>query len=195
MTAPPTLPVSPASTSPDDPPALAELFVAFAKISLAGFGGVLAWSRRMLVQEKKWMTADAFNELLALCQFLPGPNVVNLSAVFGARVRGLSGALVCFAGLMAPPVVLMMLAGALYTRYGALPQISGALAGLAAAAAGLLIATAVQMAQPLLRRRFGPEPVFAVFVFLAIGVFRLPLIPVLAVLIPASVALAWWVRR
>src|SRR5580704_12133575 len=69
-------------------PSIAELFRAFAGVSLSSFGGVLAWSRRMLVEDKRWMTAAEFNDVLALCQFLPGPNIVNVCAVFGGRVRG-----------------------------------------------------------------------------------------------------------
>ena len=68
------------------------LFLAFAKMSLAGFGGVLAFSRRIMVEERGWMTADEFNETFALCHFLPGPNIVNLSVVFGSRFRGMAGA-------------------------------------------------------------------------------------------------------
>src|SRR6266702_4513945 len=81
-------------------PTLEQLVVAFAIISLCGFGGVLAWSRRMLVEQRKWMTAEEFNHAYALCQFLPGPNVVNLSVVFGRRIRGAPGSLVALAGLI-----------------------------------------------------------------------------------------------
>src|SRR6187399_1952943 len=63
---PPSLPSPPA-------PTLLELGVAFAVIALCGFGGVLAWSRRMLVEERRWMTPEEFNDAYALCQFLPGP--------------------------------------------------------------------------------------------------------------------------
>ena len=73
----------PAATEAPDllksPPSLIELFVAFAKMSLAGFGGVLVWARRGIVDQHKWMTADEFNETFALCHFLPGPNIVNLT--------------------------------------------------------------------------------------------------------------------
>src|SRR5437879_3524964 len=64
------------------PPGLLELFLAFAKMSLAGFGGVLYWARRGIVDQHRWMTADEFNATYALCHFLPGPNIVNLSMVF-----------------------------------------------------------------------------------------------------------------
>src|SRR3954452_2613980 len=100
--------------SPPDQPGLAELFVAFAKMSLAGFGGVLVWARRGIVDQHRWMTAEEFNETFALCHFLPGPNIVNLSVVFGARFGGIAGSLAAFAGLLAPPVVLTTILAALY---------------------------------------------------------------------------------
>src|SRR6266853_3810741 len=117
---PPDSPTA-ASPAPDlptpTPPGLIALFVAFAKISLAGFGGVLVWARRAVVDQHRWMTADEFNETYALCHFLPGPNVVNLSLVFGSRFRGLAGGIAAFAGLLLPPMALMTILGALYARY------------------------------------------------------------------------------
>jgi chromate transporter len=89
----------------------------------------------------------------------------------------------------------MMVVGVLYGRYGALPELRGTLAGLSAAAAGLFVATAAQMTEPLVRQRPGPEHLVAALAFVAIGLLRLPLIPVLAVLLPLSIGLAWWVRR
>jgi len=88
---PAAIPAPEVSTSP--PPSLIALFIAFAKMSLAGFGGVLVWARRGIVEQHKWMTADEFNETFALCHFLPGPNIVNLTFVFGSRLRGLAGGL------------------------------------------------------------------------------------------------------
>jgi chromate transporter len=184
----------PAVAAPERP-SLLELTLAFAKVSLAGFGGILPWWRRMLVEERRWMTAEEFNKLFAMCQFLPGPNVVNMAAVFGLRLHGVVGSVSAVLALSAPPVALMIIAGILYARYGGAPGISGALAGLAAGVAGLMIATAIRMAEPLVRRRVGPEPLVAIAAFVAIGLLRLPLVPVLAVLAPVSIALAWWVRR
>jgi chromate transporter len=62
-----------------------DLFLGFAKIADFGFGGVLAWSRRVIVRERAWMSAEEFNEQLALCQVLPGPNIVNFTIMFGSR--------------------------------------------------------------------------------------------------------------
>src|SRR4051812_50080988 len=90
---------------PPHPPSLAELFVAFAKMSLAGFGGVLVWARRGIVEQHRWMTADEFNETFALCHFLPGPNIVNLSVVFGSRFGGIAGGVGPLPRFVRPPEV------------------------------------------------------------------------------------------
>src|SRR3954466_12927535 len=121
-------------------PTLLELCAAFALIALCGFGGVLAWSRRMLVEERRWMTQEEFNDAYALCQFLPGPNIVNLSVVFGSKVRGPAGAAIALIGLLGPPFLVVTLVGILYARYGELEVFRRALTGLSAAAAGLIIA-------------------------------------------------------
>src|SRR3569833_3163819 len=96
------------------PPSLLELFLAFAKMSLAGFGGVLVWARRGIVDQHRWMTAEEFNETFALCHFLPGPNIVYLSVVFGARVGGIAGGVAAFAGLIGPPMAIATILAALY---------------------------------------------------------------------------------
>src|SRR5277367_5463592 len=129
-----------AATAPDlskSPPTLIELFVAFAKMSLAGFGGVLVWARRAIVDQHKWMTAEEFNETFALCHFLPGPNIVNLSVVFGSRFRGPVGGVAAFLGLVGPPMVLVTILGALYMRYGEVEALRRVLAGVSCGAVGL----------------------------------------------------------
>src|SRR5436190_15575518 len=100
------------------PPALTDLFLGFAKCSLSGFGGVLPFARRMVVEERRWMTPQEFNEAFALAHFLPGPNIVNFSVVFGSRLRGRIGAVVAFTGLMGPPVLIVTALGILYSFYG-----------------------------------------------------------------------------
>src|ERR1700709_37559 len=139
-------------------PTLLELCAAFAIIALCGFGGVLAWSRRMLVEERKWMTAEEFNDAYALCQFLPGPNVVNLSVVFGRRIRGLLAAAGAAAGLLGPPFVIVSVIGFVYARFGEIAALQRMLIGVAAAAVGLVLGTCAKMALPLLRDRFGIAP-------------------------------------
>src|SRR5262245_3888320 len=181
---------SPSASSPT----LLELFVAFALIALCGFGGVLAWSRRMLVEERKWMTAEEFDDAYALCQFLPGPNVVNLSVVFGRRIRGTVGAAVALIGLLGPPFVIVTLIGLVYARFGEVAALQRMLIGVAAAAAGLVLGTCAKMARPLLRDRLGIAPLIALATFASVGVMRWPLAGALAVLVPLSIALTWMRR-
>src|ERR1700688_4414101 len=108
-TEPPAATAPPSSTPPQPVrPNLAALFIAFATISLSGFGGVLAWSRRMMVEERKWLTPEQFNETYALCSFLPGGNITNFSVIFGSRLRGPLGSLAAIAGLMGPPMLLII---------------------------------------------------------------------------------------
>src|ERR1700739_3033362 len=114
-------------TSP--PPGLIALFAAFAKMSLAGFGGVLVWARRGIVEQHRWMTADEFNETYALCHFLPRPNIVHLSAVFGSLCRGVPGGVAAFAGLLGPPMILVTILASLYALFGEIEALRRILAG------------------------------------------------------------------
>src|SRR6202790_1719205 len=177
------------------PPSLIALFVAFAKMSLAGFGGVLVWARRGIVDQHRWMTADEFNETFALCHFLPGPNIVNLSVVFGSRFRGIAGGVAAFAGLVGPPVVVVTILAALYARFGEVEALRRILSGVSCAAVGLLIAVVFRMMMPLIRKRDWVGLVVLAAVFVAIGLLRLPLPAVLLAAIPLSIAITFVRRR
>ncbi|MEA2868184.1 MAG: chromate transporter [Bradyrhizobium sp.] len=177
------------------PPSLIVLFVAFAKMSLAGFGGVLVFARRAIVEQHRWMTADEFNETFALCHFLPGPNIVNLSMVFGSRFRGIAGGITAFAGLLGPPTVIMTILATLYARFGDVDALRRILAGVSCAAVGLLISVVFRMMMPLIRKRDLVGLVVLAAVFVAIGVLRLPLPAVLLVALPLSIAITIVMRR
>jgi chromate transporter len=176
-------------------PDLLALFLAFARMSLAGFGGVLVFARQAIVEQHRWMTADEFNETFALCHFLPGPNIVNLSMVFGARLRGIAGGIAAFAGLLLPPTLIMTVLAIIYARFGDVEVLRRILAGISCAAVGLLIAVVFRMMTPLLKRLDAVALILMLGVFLAIGVVRLPLQAVLLVAIPVSVATTFLMRR
>ncbi len=185
--------LSPAT--PPIQPGLLELFVAFAKMSLAGFGGVLVWARRGIVDQHRWMTAEEFNETFALCHFLPGPNIVNLSVVFGSRFRGIAGGIAAFAGLVGPPMLIATILAALYAHYGEIDALRRILAGVSCAAVGLLIAVVFKMMTPLIKKRDAVGIVILLAVFIAIGLLRLPLQVVLLVAIPLSLGVTYFMRR
>jgi chromate transporter len=189
------------SESPDSAPAAAprpslwNLFSSFMIVSVFGFGGTLAWARRMAVDERRWMTASEFNEAFALCQFLPGPNVANFAVVFGARVRGVRGAIVSVVGLCGPSLILMIILGALYARFGDLPALQRFLGGVVTAAAGLTLGTLGRMAQPLFQNRQWVAVILMVAVLVAVGFFKLPLWWALGIFVPIGIIIGWkWPR-
>lgn len=184
------MPEAAASTAPGNPaePGLAGLFAGFFGVGILGFGGVLPWARRMVVEQRSWMNAAEFNDLLALCQFLPGPTIVNMAVAIGDRFRGAAGSVTCLIALLAAPMAIVIALGGVYDRYGHLPVVAHAFGGLAAAASGLVVSMAVKIAIPL-RRKWVACGV-AVVAFIAIALLRLPLLPTMLVLVPVSIALA-----
>ncbi|HEY7580486.1 MAG TPA: chromate transporter [Acetobacteraceae bacterium] len=164
------------------PPSLFALFWGFLSVGMFGFGGVLPWARRMVVEKRRWMTAAEFTDMLGLCQFLPGGNIMNVTVALGARFHGAAGAAAAFTGLMFGPVASVIGLGVLYDRYSALPGVRHAFAGLAAGAAALVLSNALKIAAPLRANPAGIGIASATFLMLAI--LRLPL----ALVLPAMVA-------
>ena len=171
-------------------PDLRALFLGFSSVGLSGFGGVLPFARRMLVDERRWMTAEEFNAQLGLCQFLPGPNVINLAVVVGKRYQGLFGAIVAPLGLMAGPLAIVLLLALFYDAYGSLPQAQGMLRGIAAVGCGLLFAMAWRMGMAIKDKPwFLP---FTVLVVVAIAGLRWPMPWVMLAGLILSGGVAYW---
>jgi chromate transporter len=184
---------TPVSEALRAPPGCSALFTGFLCLGLMGFGGVLPLARHMIVDEKRWLTADAFAEMLGLCQFLPGGNIINLSVAIGLEFRGVAGALSALMGLILGPTAVVIGLGVIYDRFRDDPHLQHLFAGLAAAAAGLLVATALKMLLPL-RRNLAALTIVGLC-FLAIAVLRLPLLPSMAVLAPLSILTVKWSAR
>jgi chromate transporter len=165
------------------------LFLTFSRITLSGFGGVMFWARRGLVERQRWLTEREFLDLLVLSQLLPGPNVLNLTVMVGYRFAGWSGAAAAAAGFLGGPCLVVVGMGVLYQHYGALPQVQQALAGMSIVAAALLLSTVIKLAMVLPRR--WQSWAFGVLAFVGVGVMRWPLLWVLGALGPWAVLAAW----
>lgn len=170
---------------PDDTPTVADLFTGFFEIGIMGFGGVLPWARRMVVEQRGWLPASEFTDLLALCQFLPGPNIVNMAVALGARFHGVRGSAAAAAGLLAAPMAVVIGLGVLFARFGGNPVVAHAFAGLAASASGLVVAMAIKIAWSMRTHIAGVA--VAALGFAAVAALRPPLLPVMAVLAPVSI--------
>ena len=129
-----------------------DLFVGYFGAAIRGFGGIFVTGRRMLVEEKRWLTPDEFVETLGLCQFLPGANMVNVSVAVGRRFRGWTGALAALAGILGGPAVISIALAALFLHYSSNPMVSHAMGVVAAAAAGMVVGTAIKMAGPVIAK-------------------------------------------
>ena len=170
-----------ASGAPPVPTSFA-LFKAFFLIGLTGFGGVLPWARRMLVERLGWLTNREFAELLPLAQLLPGPNVANIATVLGRQYRGAKGAAIAVFGLYLAPTIITIGVGYAYARWGHAAITAHLFAGLMPAATGLVIATVLKLVTSL--PRGAASVVLVTATFIAIAIMKLPLLLVLAVLGP-----------
>jgi chromate transporter len=175
-------------------PSELDLFTGFLSASLRGFGGVFVMGRRMLIEERKWLTEIEFVELLGVCQFLPGANIVNLSVAVGQRFRGWKGSLAALAGILAVPAALSVVLAALFLHYAAVPQVAHAMGAVAAAAAGLVIGAALKMAEPVFRKDWVLGVPVALLTLLLAAVLRWPLPLVLLSMATTGSAVAWMRR-
>jgi chromate transporter len=176
-------------TLPPSPVSRATLFSAFLKIGLLGFGGVMPWARRVLVEERRWLTDREFAELIGMCQVLPGPNVVNLAVILGARWQGAVGSLLALTGILFVPVIAVIALATFYASVAHSSIARNAIAGASAAAAGLIIGTSIRL---IVGARLPLRAVLlAAAVFVAVGIAQAPLLWVLAVAVPLAIALEW----
>jgi chromate transporter len=173
-------------------PTVFDLFAGFFIVGVCGFGGVLPWARRLIVEQRQWLTQSEFTDMLGLCQFLPGGNIMNLTIALGARFRGVPGAIAAFLGLMTAPVAIVIGLGVIYDQYADMPPVRRAFVALSAAAAAYMLATAWKIAAPLRGKKLAIA--VAVCTFVAIAVLRLPLLAALPVLAIGSTVLLWRFR-
>jgi chromate transporter len=177
------------------PQSCTDLFWSFTLLALQGFGGVLAVAQREMVDKKQWLTRDQFIEDWAVAQVLPGPNIVNFALMLGDRHFGLRGAMASLSGMLLFPLVLLLAVVAAFSGMADSPAVQGSLRGMGAVAAGLIAATGLKLIAALKTNVMG-APVciaLAAITFVAIGVFRIPLIWVLLVL--GGVACLWAHRQ
>ena len=189
-------PLAAPTRAPPVGPPLAHLFRSFVSIGMSSFGGGLtAWVRREIVQRRGWLDDQQFLSGYALSQLVPGATNVNLAVFIGTQLRGVPGALACFFGLTALPLLLSLILGAIYFGMRGMPggvSLSIALSGMGAVAIGLNLGTGIRLARRGIRRLV-PALITAA-VALSVGVAGLSLLKVLGVMIPVSLLAALWSR-
>lgn len=172
------------------PPSLLTLARVFFWTGVFSFGGGLSgWIHRQVVHQRHWMDNDDFLSGIALAQVLPGANVTNLCVYVGYRIRGALGAATTLCSLLAGPTVLCVLIAILYHYVQDYPVLQACVDGVAAAAVGLNMRLGIVGAQRVVNRLAPTVAMIATFI--AVGVFEWPLVPVVLVIAPLSVAAVW----
>ncbi|WP_231598194.1 MULTISPECIES: chromate transporter [unclassified Synechococcus] len=172
------------------PPGLRALFSGMLQVALSSFGGGLsAWSQRIVVEQRRWMSNEAFITGLTVARLFPGPNQINMAIYIGTRFRGLPGALVALAGMLLVPFSLLMLVGLAYFQLHGLPAVDRVLAGVVAAAAGMALSMGFKILHTYLGDRMAL--LLAAVTFLALTLGHLRLVPVVLVLGPLAMAWYW----
>lgn len=158
---------SPASASSTGGSAI-EVFLAFLKLGLTSFGGPVAhlgYFRTEFVDRRAWLDDKSYADLVALCQFLPGPASSQVGIALGLGRAGWLGALCAWAGFTLPSAIALILFALGVARWSALAQ-SGAVHGLKIVAVAVVAQAVWGMARTLCpdRTRAGVAVVAALLV-------------------------------
>lgn len=184
---------SPAPAPTAAPPGLGQLFTGMLMVALSAFGGGLsAWSQRIIVEQRRWMSNEEFLTGLTVARLFPGPNQINMAVYVGTFFRGLPGALAALAGMLLVPFTLLMAIGLLYFQFHSLPALDRVLAGVVAAAAGMALSMGFKILD-----EYWKDPMallLAAVTFVLMTFFHVRLVPL--VLVAGPLAMAWyWPRR
>jgi chromate transporter len=172
-------------------PSLTALFLAFFRLGLTAFGGpaMVAYIRRMAVEQKMWLDSAVFNDGVALCQAIPGATAMQVTAYTGLRVRGTVGALAAFVGFGLPAFILMMILSAFYVSTAELPPVKALFLVLQAMVVGLVAYSTVSFGRTSLRHWIhvliagiaavlflaGVHPIIVIVLAAVLGIAVLPL--------------------
>jgi chromate transporter len=170
------------------------VFLVFLRLGLTSFGGPVAhlgYFREAFVVRRRWLRDDAYADLVALCQFLPGPASSQVGMALGLQRAGLLGLLAAWCGFTLPSAVLLV---AFALLVSGTPDLAGAgwLLGLQAAAAAVVAQAVLGMARTLTpdRRRATIAAAAAIVVLLVPGPG-----PQVAVMAACGVAGVLWLGR
>lgn len=184
---------TPSNLSDHSPKSLRALFWALSQLALQGFGGVFPVARRVIVEQRQWLTNREFLEEWAAAQILPGPNIVNLSVMLGNRWFGGLGALVAVAGIFFFPSILLILIAICFEQLRGFPLVAGALSGMGAVSAGLIAGSSIKLATGMKDHpiSFTGALCFSLLAFIGLAVFHYKIIVLLLALAPVCVFLTY----
>lgn len=133
-------------------PALLQLFAAFFKIGIFGFGGGIAMLPLIFqtVQSFGLMSAEDFSDLVAISQVTPGPIAINAATFVGFHYAGVAGSVAATLGVVIPSFVILLIAMRFLDTYKESRVVQGVFTGIRPAVIGLIAAAIVFMAETVL---------------------------------------------
>ncbi len=129
-----------------------EVFWAFLRLGFTAFGGPIAhlgYFRAEFVERRRWLSEAAFADLVALCQFLPGPASSQAGFAIGLLRAGFLGGLLAWAGFTLPSAVLMVAFARVAGRLAGSGTGAGVLHGLKLVAVAIVAQAVLGMARSL----------------------------------------------
>ena len=161
------------------------LFTGFCLVGMLGFGGIAAALFHVVVERRRWFTAEEYASTLGLGQVLPGANLINLATMIGDRFQGFTGAVLALSGLLMIPLIILVGLASLYDLFANLPDVQSGIKAAAAGAVGLTWGTGFKLARTILK---SPVAIgVAVMSFVAIGILRLPMVATILALAPIAI--------
>lgn len=163
-------------------PSLTRLFTSFLRLGATAFGGpaMIAYIRKMAVDQKHWLDEKTARDGIALCQAIPGATAMQMSAYVGLRARGVAGAAASFIGFGLPAFLFMMILSALYARTHTLPSVVSIFNGLQAIVVALVANATLSFGRTSIKSWKN-----VINALIAAGLFGLKINPILVIIIAA----------
>lgn len=145
---------------------------------------MIAYIRRMAVEQNKWLDDPTFRAGVALCQAIPGATAMQVAAYVGLRVRGVAGAAATYIGFGLPAFLIMISLSALYVRTHNLPITLSLFSGLQAIIVAIIANAAVSFGRSYLKLRRD-----LIIAALAAGMFIIGVSPIIVISLAALMGL------
>lgn len=159
---------------------LLELFGAFFKIGAFTFGGghaMVPLIQKEVVDEKRWIEAEDFIDILALAQTAPGPVAANTSVFVGYKLVGIPGAVWALAGTVLPSFIVILVVAMYFTKITDSVIINAAFSGIRPAVVALVAGAAINIGKTALHDLKGIT--ICVLAFFAVAILGIHPIPVI----------------
>ncbi len=151
---------------------------------------MIAYIRRMAVEQKKWLDDASFRDGVALCQMVPGATAIQAACYVGLRLRGVSGAMASFTGFALPSFLIMTALSALYVQFKDLPLVISAFNGLQAIIISIVANATITFGRVTIRNWR------AAFIVIASGIlFGFGINPLLVILLAAITGILLYLKQ